>query len=494
MISANSDNGADVPEPARLLSHWASVEPSRRAVLDGETVVSYGDLYQQVTSLAAWLREHDVGPGRQLALVLPNSLAFILWFFAALETGAVIATLDPALKPDERERMLHGGGIDFVALAGSGEESGEWSVLGVWAYSQPVVLSSRQAGVSPDSLPAGALLHRFSSGSTGQPKHVLYSADNVREDYRHLCAVLPFGAGDVFLGVTPFFHAFGGLGLLAAFAVGAAIIPLQRFMPADVLRAMADHRPTVFFATPPMLEMLGKCHVSDQHATALLTLTTCICATGRLSGRARDLFQQRFGLEPRVLYGSSETLSATLTIDGDFIEGCVGRPMPGVEVALFDDNGARLEPGFPGRVGIRGRACIDSYAFDGPALNLVDGYLLPGDRGYLDEFDRLHILGRDDVINIGGYKVDRYEVEAVIRGLAPVDFVHVTEYVRAGQPALRAIVESADPELSSAQVIDHCRARLAPYKVPGRVDMVSNLPRDANGKVKLADLTAGERA
>ncbi|MAT49896.1 MAG: hypothetical protein CMK32_01760 [Porticoccaceae bacterium] len=494
MIVLNSSSGADLPEPARLLSHWSTSDPSRPAVLDGANVVSYGDLHARVTMLADWLREQDVGPGRQLALVLPNSLGFIMWFFAGLEAGAVVATLDPALKPDERERMLRSGKIDFVAMAGNGEDSDHWLVSGVWAAPEPVTLSTRRAPPSKTLLPEGTVLHRFSSGSTGQPKHVLYSAENLREDYRHLCAALPLGEKDVFLGVTPFFHAFGGLGLMAAFAVGAVTIPLQRFMPADVLRTMADCRPTVFFATPPMVEMLGRCHVSEQHSAALNALTTCICATGRLSVRARDLFRQRFGLEPYVLYGSSETLSATLTGGENFIEGCVGRPMPGVEIAIFDDNNATLAPLAPGRVGVRGGTCIDGYGFGGPALNLIDGYLLPGDRGYLDESGRLYILGRDDVINIGGYKVDRYEVEAVIRDLAAVEFVHVTEYDRAGQPALRAIIESTDPALSSALVIDHCRAALAPYKVPGRVDIVGSLPRDANGKVRLADLNAGDPA
>ena len=481
-------------EPTQLVAHWAHRDPSRPALLDGVAVISYGELQDRVTALAAWLRARDVGPGSQLALVLPNSVEFVLWFFAAMAAGAVVATLDPALKSEERERMLGSGEIDFLALPEGGGFSEHWALDGVWDDSHPVTLAVRRARVRSTPLPAGALLHRFSSGSTGQPKHVLYSADNVREDYRHLCAVVPLGQQDRFLGVTPFFHAFGGLGLLAAVAVGAATIPVPRFMPADILRIMAELGPTVFFATPPMLELLGKCHVSEQHRGALATLTTCICATGRLGTRARELFRQRFDLEPHVLYGSSETLSATLTLDGDFVEGCVGRPMPGVDVAVFDEDGGCLGRGLAGRVGIRGAACISGYAYGGPAPNLVDGYLLPGDRGLLDEAGRLHILGRDDIINIGGYKVDRYEVEAVIRGLAGVDFVHVAEYSRAGQPALRALVESGDPALDGAAVIDHCRDRLAAYKVPARVDIVSNLPRDANGKVKLADLTAGERA
>jgi acyl-coenzyme A synthetase/AMP-(fatty) acid ligase len=127
---------------------------------------------------------------------------------------------------------------------------------------------------------------------------------------------------------------------------------------------------------------------------------------------------------------------------------------------------------------------------DATARTFRNGYAFPGDRGYLDEAGVLHVIGRADVINVGGDKVDPLEVEAVIRDALPVADVVVLEGRRAGLPALRVIAEADPAQVTGAMIMALCRERLSPHKVPARVEVRERLPRDENGKVVRALLDA----
>ncbi|NQU72446.1 MAG: hypothetical protein HQ514_17990 [Rhodospirillales bacterium] len=138
-----------------------------------------------------------------------------------------------------------------------------------------------------------------------------------------------------------------------------------------------------------------------------------------------------------------------------------------------------------GYVALRSERATDHY-IDDPEISartFRGGYVFPGDRGYLDDQGRLHLLGRSDIINIGGSKVDRLEVERVIRDALPVTDVVVIEGRRAGSPAIRAVIEGDPAVITRASVIAACRARLSGYKVPAQVQVVKKFERDANGKV-----------
>ena len=112
--------------------------------------------------------------------------------------------------------------------------------------------------------------------------------------------------------------------------------------------------------------------------------------------------------------------------------------------------------------------------------------MFPGDAGYLDAQGGLHLLGRSDILNIGGYKVDCLEVEEAIRSALAVSVVIVMEGERAGLPVVRALVEADPDRVTGSMVREACRKRLSPYKVPALVEVLPILPRDANGKIQRA--------
>lgn len=161
---------------------------------------------------------------------------------------------------------------------------------------------------------------------------------------------------------------------------------------------------------------------------------------------------------------------------------------------VFDDDGNPLPSGVPGRVGIRSEAACNGYANDpiGTAERFHGGYVFPGDRGVLDARGVLRLLGRSDVLNIGGLKVDPVEVADVIRAALPVSAVEVFAGERSGVPAVFAVVEADPVRVTPALVVAACRVRLSPHKVPARVEVARLLPRDDCGKVARAALGAGD--
>jgi acyl-CoA synthetase (AMP-forming)/AMP-acid ligase II len=479
-------------DPLRGLPARAAREaPDRTAMIVSGARVTFAELASRVAALASKLKTAGVGPGMQVALPWPNSPEYVVWYFAVLETGGVIVPLPADLRPAEAGERLAAGAILFLAAPapaawpagiGLGPAAGLEAAEGgrLW----------RREGTAPQREDDGVLTRQFSSGSTGRPKQMLKTEVNVAHDAWHFASTLGLGADDVFLGVAPFSHAYGALNFLAALESRGALVVLPRFLPGAVLQAARRNAPTVFLATPPMIRILGACALEPGDETAFGRLRYCICSTDRLDAAAHDAFLRRYGRPVRVQYGSTETLSATVDLDDGFEEGRVGRPFEGVDVGVYDDQGNPCPAGQRGRVGIRSPAASDRYVDDpeSTARTFRDGRVFPGDEGWLDARGRLHILGRSDVINIGGYKVDALEVERAIRDALPVRAVIVAAGERNGLPVVRAIVEADPAEVTPLKVQDACRGRLSPYKVPALVDVLAALPRDGSGKVRRAPL------
>ena len=178
-------------------------------------------------------------------------------------------------------------------------------------------------------------------------------------------------------------------------------------------------------------------------------------------------------------------MGVAVDLEDVFEDGRVGRPFNGVTVGIFDEEGNPCPPETPGSIGVRTPTAFDGYVGDPEttARAIRGGYVFAGDAGFLDSQGRLHLLGRSDVINIGGDKVDRLEVERVIRETLPVSDVVVLEGERSGHPVIRAVIEADPDEVSRSMVIEVCRARLARYKVPALVEVRKRFERDTAGKV-----------
>ena len=477
--------------PRDLVRRGAERHGARLAVTSPDFNLTYRELADRTARIADILKRAGVGPGVQVAIMLSNCPEFPIWYFGVFEAGGIVLSLSSTQTPTEVMDILKTAKISFLI---TDTDSNLPREIGFYPAASPGAAPgttlwrvNREFDILETTpwMPEGYLVRQVSSGSTGRPKHALRSEINNIINLNSLCDTMGLEPGDRFLAMASFGFAYGIVSLQLAFYLGGSVTISPRFLPSQVIELARRDKPTVFLMTPPMVDALATCLIEDRDARAFDSLKLCVCGTGRLRKTSYENFLQRFGVSVRPRYGTTETMATAIDLGDGFEEGRVGRPFSGVTIKILDENGNPCATGETGAIAIKSPAASGHY-IDDPEISartFRDGYIFPGDRGYLDDQGRLHVLGRSDIINIGGANVDRLEVEQAIRDALPVKDVVVMEGERAGSPAIRAIIEGDPAVITRASVIAACRAKLSAYKVPAQVQVLEKFERDANGKV-----------
>lgn len=485
--------------PKDFIPRAARRHPDKTAVISDGRTVSYAALHGMIGRLGRALKTAGVGNGDTVALVLPNSLEFVVAFYATLQAGAIVFPLSPKLAACELAGLLADAAADCVL--GPGDLSQILAPLKAAGVRVALRLDFNESELRTEPLPINngpkaaqaparrttrgrVAARQYSSGSTGAPKHMLKTTRNLSHDAWRFAAALGLTEEEIFFGVAPFCHAYGLLSLLASGSLGATLVVVKQFLPHGVLDHIARDRATVCLATPAMLEILADCYLET--TPSLESLRYCVSSTAPLSKAVHQRFQRRFAVPVFQQYGSTETGSSAIYRVTDCAdESFMGMPMPGVSVQVFDEEFKPMGSGQVGRVGIKSPAACDRYLnnAEATAKTFRAGYVFPGDLGYLDAAGALHIVGRDNVINVGGLKVDAIEVEKVLRSHPAVSESLVCGLPDGHTQTLHAIVVSPGGDLTDAELWDYCRARLSDYKVPKVIHRVEKLPRDDNGKI-----------
>lgn len=482
--------------PRDLVRAGATACGDRPALISGEERLTYRQLAVRTREAAGALARAGVGPGVQVALMLPNSIDHVVWYYGVLEAGGIAMPCAPTLAAAEARALLDAAGPRLLATLPASSLPGELGVPLARASAPGHTVALWRIDRAPllRDAPRGAMLRHWSSGSTGRPKHLLKTEANVAADLAAITSALELDEEDVFLAVAPFHTQHGAKAFTVPFSVGACASVLPRFLPGAVLDAVRRDRVTVMPLATPMLEALASCRLRPGEERTFSGLRYCLTGGSLLRREAHRAFRARFGVPPRAVYGATETMRVSIDLDDDFEEGRCGRPLPGVEVGIFDEEGSLLPPGTIGRIGVRSPACSAGYLAEPEATARVfcGRTVFPGDRGYLDRGGRLHVLGRDDILNLGGQKVDPLEVERVIRAALPVREVIVVGDQHAGLPTIAVFLEADPDRVTSSMVRDACRAKLSLHKIPTRIEIRQRLARDAMGKVSRPSLRGEE--
>lgn len=394
------------------------------------------------------------------------------------------------LAPQATALIAGGAAFSFSALTGCRRsEGGTAQALAFSAYAcafQGVPFFPRnpalpQAHLSALPAQGGAGFSSVelliaTSGSSGEPKCVMLSGENLAAAVAASHQRLPLRSGDVWLDCLPLYH-IGGMAILYRCAAAQAMVLLHEGFDAQrVWRDLADHRVTHISLVPAMLARL----LDIAHgAPPPVTLKYALIGGGALSG---ELAARAAGWPLCATYGMSETASQLATLfplPEDWVPGCVGMPLPGFEVRIAapDASGA-------GVIQVRGAAVMMGYANGG---GLEDGWLTSGDLGRLDGSGRLYVLGRrDDMLVSGGVNVPPFEVEALLLRFPGVRDAALTALPDAvwGERLVALVVGDVEPEALAAW----CREHLASAWRPRIMRRVAALPRNALGKLERAKL------
>lgn len=487
---------AEAPSPpiADLVQTAASRRPEAIAlVVSADRIpITYRDLARLVDDLAGQLTHAGLQPGDRVALRAPNSAEFVVGLLAASRAGLVAVLLDPALPVAEQRARITATGARVVLVDAAETADPPFPC---WRISLThdevhidVALAPFPASAGPDGLRRDDALIMFTGGTTGSPKLVPWTHDNVASSVRGVIATYGLGPDDATVAVMPLFH---GHGLIAALlstlaSGGTVLLPAGGRFSAhtfdDDVRAAAA---TWFTAVPTIHQILLQRPTTEY--APLRFVRSCSAA---LSPETAQGLRARFAAPVLSAYGMTECthqVASTSEDQGELPSGLVGRAR-GVELRIVGDDGRSVPPDGVGEVWVRGRTVVRGYLGDSAATAraFTDGWLHSGDLGSLSVDGELTLRGRiKELINRGGEKISPERVEAVL-----ASHPNVVEAAVFGVPdplygetVAAAIVPDPSATPTADELATFCRERLAPFEVPGNIAVAGELPHTAKGSV-----------
>ena len=466
-------------QAGRTPEGWALAEPGGR--------LRYRELARQVQRRAEELRSLGARRGQVFALVGENSVGWLREALALLACGGILMPLHPELTPPERERLLAVASPDWLLTLGAGNAP------------EPTLrrldrtLNREGWPELPDQVAADLFFLGFTSGSTGLPKGLLKTHRSWTASFATWTESFGFQAGQRL--VLPL-HLSYSAQLYAAFhalSIGAEVCLLPRFSPAGLFQVAADGA----VITPALIQPLV--HYAErrrQHGTkaddskAANFLPRLVISVGsKLTVAQRARFERAFPESALYeYYGSAEMgyVSLVKPEDARVAPETVGRPFPGVEVAILDEAGRPLPPGQAGTLYVRTPQAFVGYVGrpETNAASFRGDWVTAHDVALLREDGRILLLGRNrDVIKAGGSTVYVREVEETLTSCPGVEDAAVVAGHEEGRGEVvwAAVVLRDGVDLSSVRA--WCRRHLAGYKQPRRWGVFAALPRNRHGKV-----------
>ncbi|MEX0852906.1 MAG: malonyl-CoA synthase [Bauldia sp.] len=460
--------------------------------------LSYGDAFALSGRLAHALSTRGVAIGDRIAAQTEKTPEALILYLASLRAGAVYLPLNPAYTlaeladfiadaeprvivcdPAKRDGMADiagGAAVETLDAAGRGS-------LIELAADQPDAFATAQR--SDDDL--AAIL--YTSGTTGRSKGAMLTHDNLASNALTLVRAWRFTHDDVLIHALPIYHTHGlFVATNTVLFSGASLLVLPKFDVEAVIRAMP--RATALMGVPTFYTRLLKHPGLTREPAAGMRLF--ISGSAPLLAETHRTFRQRTGHAILERYGMTETnMNTSNPYDGDRVAGTVGPPLAGVALRIVDpETGAELPVGQPGMIEVKGANVFKGYwrlPEKTAAEFRPDGYFITGDLGVVDARGYVSIVGRaKDMVISGGLNVYPKEIEDAIDALPGVveSAVIGVPHADFGEGVVAVVVAERPGATEEATIRAALRDRLAGFKLPKRVVMVDELPRNVMGKVQ----------
>ncbi len=525
----------------------------REALADGDTRLTHAELGGEVRTIARALLAVGVAAGDRVCIWAPNTHHWVLAALGAQYAGATLVPINTRFKGPEAADVLRRSrarvlvvaegflDIDYLGMLRSaaadegGDGPGTGPVPGLPDLETVVTVPLGERGQGPSGgrpheqgvlgwqefrghaaqVPEEAARQRadavspddvsdilFTSGTTGRPKGAMSAHRQAIAVAAAWAECTGVTAGDRYLIINPFFHSFGyKAGFLVCLMHGATVVPQASFDTDRVLETVHRERVTVLPGPPTIYQT-----ILDHPDLASYDISSLrVVVTGAATVPVRLVERMRSELAIATVltaYGLTEAVVATMCRPGDpatTVAHTSGRATADLEVAIAGESGALLGPDETGEIVLRGPNVMLGYLDDPQATRAAvdgDGWLHTGDVGHLDEQGNLSITDRlKDMFTVGGFNVYPAEVEQVLAelgGVAESAVVGVSDE-RMGEVGKAYIVPRPGHSPNEDEVIAFCRERVANFKVPRSVELVTQLPRNAGGKVLKRQLREKER-
>lgn len=478
------------------------------AAVEGERRITYSELRSVTNSLAAYLRIRGFGKRDKVGILLPNSIEFIAAVFAVSGIGSVSLLLNTASVEDELRYYLNHSRLQLLVtdsvraeVAKKAAEGAGAEILIVkgdsadWRYGPDALTETPIGEMEEYILPEDEAVYLYSTGSTGKPKRVTRTHYNLASLVRNHVDTIGWTGEERIMFTIPMSHTYAFGNFLGAVKVGAEMHLVEGFRRSVILKTLERERITVFPAVPFMLGIMANSFLAEP--PDLSSLKTVISAGAPLPEDVFVKFEEKFGVPPRQLYGSSETGVIAINTAKDVAErwNSVGRPAVNVTVKIIAEDGAEdgteevTECGVNeiGEITVKSPSMTTSY-YEMPEETeraFRGGFYHTGDLGRIDEEGYIFIEGRKKlVINVAGNKVDPAHVEEVLVKHPSIKEAAVLGVQTDGGEAVKSVIVTEEgEELKPSEVIKFLHGKLSEYKIPRIIEFRDELPRSPTGKV-----------
>ncbi len=482
-----------------MLRRAASASPDAPALFEEGRAVSYTELDGCVAALATHLAASGVESGQRFGILSRNSPLSVSFFFAAIRAGAIAVPLNHALAPEDLALQALDCGLTALWAEPALEKKAAVVRERTGALRIDLPSTPPPAVPLPAAKPDDTAVILYTSGSTGGSLGVMLSHRSLLENARATGRFLGLTAADRVCLVLPLYYVYGLSVLLSHLAVGASVILENRFSyPNVVLDEMEARGATGFSGVPSHYAiLLDQTDFASRKLPTLRYFTQAGDAMPpRLTRRILEAFPSK---KMYLMYGQTEASPRLACLAPERAAAkpeSVGGPLPGVELRVTDDTGRDCVPGEEGEILARGTGIMLGYwrRPEETAAALSGGWLRTGDIGYRDTDGDLFITGRKkNIVKTGGHRISPLEIERAA-------FEHPMVRECAAVPVPDALLGerlvlyvAATGESAGKAIGEHLKTKLPLYKLPSKIVVLKEIPKNGVGKIDRAQLMAASR-
>lgn len=481
------------------------------AIVEGARRITYQELQRQALCFQAGLRKLGVKRGETVGLLLPNSIEFVVTYYAVSSMGNTVIPLNTSLTSEELAYICADAGMETLVCHTSHEPmlsrllqktpriknvivvpsptDPKLHSFAQWVSAPPQERGKEDITIEPEEI--AAIL--YTSGTTGKPKGAMLTHKNLAANARAAYETLACSHDDSFLVALPLFHAFQAtVGMLTPMLGGCKIV-IAEFKPAGILELLEKEKLTFFLGVPSMYLLLTRHLQGEERPKKFFRL--CISGGAALPVSVAQDFEKKFKVPVHEGYGLTEA-APVCTVNPIHLPpkiGSIGLPIKGVQIRVVDESGSEIPRNQVGELVVKGDNVMKGYYRlpEETAKTIRDGWLFTGDLARQDEEGFFYIVDRKkEMIIVAGENVYPREVEEVL-------FAHpeIAEAAVVGAPdELRGEVPTAfirlkeNAKAKKRDILNYCKEYLAPYKIPRDIQFVEQFPKNATGKILKKEL------
>ena len=488
-----------------LIAKYAASQPDRPALVEGERAFTWRTFFRTRNRFAHSLAALGLGAGHHAVIYAHNSAESIVATQALRALGAVAVPMNHRLTAEEVVYILDNSdatavlvGDGFLPMAeqarGVATRVKHWVTLGAerrpWAHALDDLLAPGRDEAPPAPAAVGGSMV-YTAGTTGKPKGALRRVIDAAGLLPRLAALDCVDPSHVHLVAGPLYHSAPGGFALYAHLVGATVVVMRKFDAEDALRHIERHRCTTTFMAPTLLKRIVDLPAAVRARYDVHSMRSIVMAAAPCPMRVKAQVLEMFGPVLYEFYGSTELGVNTVLRPEDVLRkpGSCGRAAPGVELAVWDDDGRPVPAGTPGELFVRRYSGVFDEYYKNPTATAQTSrgeWMSVGDVAWIDAEGFVYICDRKrDMIISGGVNIYPAEIEDVLHRHPAIEDAAVFGVPDAewGERVHAAVELRAGMMATERDVVEFCRAHLADYKAPREVSFHADFPRDSAGKL-----------